>query len=88
MSSIGRNEGIEAGEEEPYVTAAEAADVPATVEGPSCDVLCRLCGFVDVVAVEVWGRVNSSKRSASRGWCMWRCVAEESLLWMRSVVFI
>lgn len=28
------------------------------------------------------GRVNSSKKSASRGWCIWRCVAEESLLWV------
>lgn len=31
-------------------------------------------------AVEVWGRVNSSKKSAKRGWCMCRYVEEESLL--------
>lgn len=82
MSSIGRNEGIEAGEEEePYVTAAAAADAPvaAVVVPPGWDVVCRLAD-VDVDAAEVWGRVNSSKRSASRGWCMWMYVAEESLL--------
>lgn len=35
----------------------------------------------DAAAAEVCGFVNSSIRSASSGWCMWRYVAEESLLW-------
>lgn len=76
MSSIGRKEGIVAGEEEPYVTAAAAAVV---VVPPGW------VGWLRVLLVavegEVYGRVNSSKRSASRGWCMWMWVAEESLLW-------
>lgn len=46
-------------------------------------------GWVDVAAgfklfgfdeSDVCGRVNSSMKSASRAWCMWICVAEESLL--------
>lgn len=76
MSSMGRKEGIEVGrEDEPYVAPAAAA--AAAVVGPPG---CGLCGLAVVVAVEVCGRVNSSKRSASRGWCMWIWVAEESLL--------
>lgn len=68
MSSMGRKDGIEAGEEEPYVIAFEPA------------VGFRVWGL-SVVAEEVWGRVNSSNKSASLGWCMCRWVAEESLLW-------
>ena len=48
----------------------------------AAEALLALCGsVVELVAVEVCGRVNSSKRSASRGWCMCRYEAEESLLW-------
>lgn len=80
MSSIGRKEGIEDGRvEEPYVTPAAGA---AVVTPAGWDVLCSGWELEDVDPVEMWGRVNSSKRSASRGWCMWRCVAEESLLWV------
>lgn len=68
--------------EEPYVTPAAGAAPAglAAVTPAGWDALWRDCGL-DVEAGEVWGRVNSSKRSASRGWCMWMCVAEESLLW-------
>ena len=38
-------------------------------------------GLWGSAVAEVCGRVNSSKRSASRGWCMWMYEAEESLLW-------
>lgn len=42
----------------------------------------RLCWVPEEIpAVERCGFVNSSKRSASRGWCMCRWVTEESLLW-------
>ena len=79
---MGRKEGIVAGEEEPYVTAAVA---PPGWWAPVVGL--RWGGFEeDDAAVDVWGRVNSSNRSASLGWCMWRYVAEESLLWgFRSV---
>ena len=56
------------GEERPYVIALADCWV---------DWL-RFC--VAKEEVEVCGRVNSSKRSAKRGWCMCRYVAEESLL--------
>lgn len=65
MSSMGRKDGIEAGEVEPYVIVALWVGF-------------RFCGEAD----DVCGRVNSSNRSARRGWCMCRCVAEESLLWV------
>lgn len=68
MSSMGRKEGIVEGDEEPYVA------------GAFVDCWGVNCWFV-LEAVEVCGRVNSSKRSARRGWCMCRWVAEESLLW-------
>jgi hypothetical protein len=69
--------------EEPYVTpAAGAAPGLAVVTPAGWDVLWRVWALLDVEAGEVWGRVNSSKRSASRGWSMWMCVAEESLLWL------
>lgn len=41
-----------------------------------------------VVLGEVCGRVKSSKRSARRGWCMWRFVIEESLLWFALLVWV
>lgn len=72
MSSIGRKEGILVWVVEPYVTALEApvgwVDVAAGF---------KLFGFDES---DVCGRVNSSMKSASRAWCMWICVAEESLL--------
>ena len=37
----------------------------------------RLFGFA---AGDVCGLVNSSMKSANRGWCIWIYVAEESLL--------
>lgn len=67
MSSMGRKEGIVVGEVEPYWFCSRSA--------------VGLCGSA-VVAVEVCGRVNSSNRSASLGWCMWMYEAEESLLWV------
>lgn len=75
MSSMGRKEGIVEGEEEPYVTVP-AAVLWCVVCGPSCWGLERAPELA-----EVCGRVNSSKRSARRGWCMWMYVTEESLLW-------
>lgn len=41
-----------------------------------------------MVLGEVCGRVKSSKRSARRGWCMWRFVIEESLLWFVLLVWV
>lgn len=58
---------------EPYVTAL-LAPVGWVVVADGLSV----CGFEEE---DVWGRVNSSKKSANRAWCMWMCVAEESLLW-------
>lgn len=67
------------GEVEPYVTAFAAVLVGSRF---APEALFALCGsVVELVAVDVCGRVNSSKRSASRGWCMCRYEAEESLLW-------
>lgn len=63
MSSIGRNEGIVEGEVDPYGMAFVLAASRFAAEA-----LLALCGsVVELVAVEVCGRVNSSKRSASRG---------------------
>jgi hypothetical protein len=79
MSSIGRYDGIVEGEVEPYVTAFAAVLAASRF---AAEALFALCGSdVELVAVDVCGRVNSSKRSASRGWCMCRYEAEESLLW-------
>lgn len=65
------------GEVEPYGSAFAAVFAASRFEA-----LLALCGsVVELVAVEVCGRVNSSKRSARRGWCMCRYEAEESLLW-------
>lgn len=79
MSSIGRNEGIVEGEVGPYCRAFAAVLAASRF---AAETLLALCGsVVELVAVEVCGRVNSSKRSASRGWCICRYEAEESLLW-------
>lgn len=79
MSSIGRNDGIVEGEVEPYGMAFAAV---LAASRAAAETLLALCGsVVEFVAVEMCGRVNSSKRSASRGWCMCRYEAEESLLW-------
>ena len=73
---MGRKEGIVEGEEEPYVAELGLLDWWAPEDWD------RLCWEWDgMPAVDMCGFVNSSKRSASRGWCMWRWVAEESLLW-------
>jgi hypothetical protein len=58
---------------EPYVTALLAPIGWELVADAF-----RVCGFEEE---DVWGRVNSSKKSANRAWCMCMCVAEESLLW-------
>lgn len=87
MSSMGRKEGIEEGRaEEPYVTPAAGAEPAGAAVVTPAGWLWRVWGLDDVDAGEVWGRVNSSKTSARRGWCMWMCVAEESLLWFGLVV--
>jgi hypothetical protein len=66
---MGKNEGIVEGEEEVALL----------------DWLFAMnCWFVDE-AVEVCGRVNSSKKSARRGWCICRYVEEESLLCRKGV---
>lgn len=72
MSSIGRKEGILAWVVEPYVTALEAPVGWVVVAAGL-----RLFGFA---AGDVCGLVNSSMKSANRGWCIWIYVAEESLL--------
>lgn len=58
---------------EPYVTA-----LLAPVDWVLVAIGFSALGFEDD---DVCGRVNSSKKSANRDWCMWMCVAEESLLW-------
>ena len=64
----------------PYVTAWAVCAVCAVCDVAVWAKVCVMC--------EVCGRVKSSKRSARRGWCMWRFVIEESLLFFLLVFYL